>query len=63
MVSVLVDNDLITKEDLYELLQINKYRNLVFHGELETVNRGMMERVKSMTGTLDRILAGTFQTN
>jgi hypothetical protein len=62
LVTALVDNELISKEDLYELLQINKYRNLVFHGELETVNRSMLDRIKNVSSSIDKILDSTLQT-
>jgi hypothetical protein len=55
LVSALFEKGIISKEELYELLQINKYRNLVFHGHLETVNRGMLDRIKSLSNFLDQL--------
>jgi hypothetical protein len=56
VVTALFDHELISREELYELLQINKYRNLVFHGHLETVSEGMLDRIRSICRHLDGII-------
>jgi hypothetical protein len=45
MASTLYENELISREMLYELLQINKYRNLVYHGHLTKVDQAMLDRL------------------
>jgi len=55
MINALFQNELITRNDLNDLLQINKYRNLVFHGHQEQVDKGMLDRVKSAEQIIDRI--------
>jgi hypothetical protein len=47
MASTLYENELISREMLYELLQINKYRNLVYHGHLTKVDQAMLDRLVS----------------
>lgn len=59
MVGSLFEHEMLSKEELYELLQINKYRNLVFHGHLETVNRSMLDRIQNASALLDRTLDNT----
>jgi hypothetical protein len=55
IVSYLVDNDLISKENLYQLLQINKYRNLIFHGHLEKVDKNMVDKIKSIEQAMEKM--------
>jgi len=45
MASTLYENEIISREMLYELLQINKYRNLVYHGHLTKVDQAMLDRL------------------
>ena len=53
LVSSLFENELISKAQLYELLHINKYRNLIFHGNLEKVDKAMVERIKNIRNSID----------
>lgn len=55
MIQSLLQNDLINKNEYYDLLQINKYRNLVFHGHLDNVDKGMVDRVNKATTIIKRI--------
>lgn len=56
MINALYQNELIDRNELNDLLQINKYRNLVFHGHQEQVDKGMLNRVKSAEKIIDRIV-------
>jgi hypothetical protein len=56
LVTAMYENEMITNEVLYELLQINKYRNLVVHGHLDQVDEGMVDRVKKMQTELEMIV-------
>lgn len=55
MVDALYKNELINPNEREELLQINKYRNLVFHGHQDKVDKGMLERVKNAHAVIDKI--------
>jgi hypothetical protein len=55
MVNSLYQNELISRSDLNDLLQINKYRNLVFHGHQEQVDKGMLDRVKEAEKIIENI--------
>lgn len=46
MVDALYQNELISARLRDELLEVNKYRNLVFHGHVSEVDRAMLERVE-----------------
>jgi hypothetical protein len=52
MINALYQNELINHSDLEELLQINKYRNLVFHGHQDKVDAGMLQRVKTVQNSI-----------
>jgi len=45
MIDLLMLSELVSSADGRELLEINKYRNLVFHGHVEEAERGMIDRV------------------
>jgi len=47
MVEALSVNEKIDREFYEELMEINKYRNLVFHGHVTQVNSEMVARTKS----------------
>lgn len=56
MVEALHKNELINADEYEELLQLNKYRNLVFHGHQDKVDEIMLERVKNVHALVDKIL-------
>lgn len=49
------NNELITRELLDALLEISKYRNLVFHGQLHEVDQKLIDRVRSARATLEQV--------
>jgi len=55
MINALYQNELINRNELNDLLQINKYRNLVFHGHQDKVDLGMLDRVKTASAIIDKI--------
>lgn len=55
MIQALLQNELITKNDYADLLQINKFRNLVFHGHVDNVDKGMVDRVKAALKIIENI--------
>ncbi len=55
MVQALLQNELIIKSDYNDLLQINKFRNLVFHGHVDNVDKGMVDRVKDAFKIIEKI--------
>jgi hypothetical protein len=52
MLEALRMNEKIDGDFYNELLEINKYRNLVFHGHVTQVDAGMVQRVKVATQTV-----------
>lgn len=55
MINALYRNELISKSELTELLEINKFRNLVFHGHLDNVDKGMVDKVKKYRDIMTRV--------
>jgi hypothetical protein len=55
MIFALNQNELISGSQLEDLLQINKYRNLVFHGHQDKVDLKMLDRVKSAQSIITEI--------
>lgn len=55
LVKFLFEREVITKEQLYELLQITKYRNLIFHSGLQKVDIGMIDRIRNIRNSLDAL--------
>lgn len=55
MINALNQNELINRNELEDLLQINKYRNLVFHGHQDKVDKGMLDRVKNAHTIINKI--------
>jgi hypothetical protein len=47
MIEALIQNERIDAGFFDELMKINKYRNLVFHGHLEQADQAMVERVRA----------------
>jgi len=56
MIDALLQNELIDREFLNELLEINKYRNLVFHGHVSNADKNMVQRVRTATERLKKFL-------
>lgn len=55
MANALYGNELIRYYELLELLQINKYRNLVFHGHQDKVDSKMLDRVEKAKEIISKI--------
>ncbi len=55
MAESLNKNQLISHNDFLELLKINKYRNLVFHGHLDKVNSDLLTKVINAIKIIDKI--------
>jgi hypothetical protein len=56
MIEALLQNELIDRQFMNELLEINKYRNLVFHGHVGSADQSMVQRVRAATERLRGIL-------
>lgn len=52
MVEALLEHSVINKSDFVKMLEINKYRNLVFHGHQENVDSGILAQLNKMKKTL-----------
>jgi hypothetical protein len=55
MIEALVQNERIDSSFLEELIQINKYRNLVFHGHVDNADRTMVDRVRAATSRIQNL--------
>lgn len=55
MVEALNKNELISYYDFLELLKINKYRNLVFHGHLDKVEADMLAKIQKAEKIIENI--------
>tara|TARA_R110002050_G_scaffold172311_1_gene304587 strand:+ start:2137 stop:2862 length:726 start_codon:yes stop_codon:yes gene_type:complete len=55
MIQALFQNELIDRQNYDDLLQINKFRNLVFHGHVNSVDKGMVDRVQSALNMVRKI--------
>jgi hypothetical protein len=55
MVNALYGNELIRYYELLELLQINKYRNLIFHGHQDKVDSKMLDRIEKAKDVINKI--------
>jgi hypothetical protein len=49
MAARLLENDLVDDEFYNELMQISKYRNLLFHGDMPEADFAMVERIRGAT--------------
>jgi len=56
MINALLLNELIDSEFRNELFEINRYKNLVFHGQVRNINEKLVERVRAATERLEKIL-------
>jgi hypothetical protein len=52
MVTSLYHNEIIDQELLDNLFQINKYRNLVFHGHIKKVDQEMIDKLDNVSGKI-----------
>lgn len=57
MIDALYFSETIDKRSYEELKYINRYRNLVFHGEVDRVDPDMVEMVKNYLETVSNMLA------
>lgn len=55
MVEALLQNEVIDRNFFDELMLINRYRNLVFHGHVEDADEGMIERVRAAASRMERL--------
>jgi hypothetical protein len=55
MVEALLQNEVIDSQFFEELLEINKYRNLVFHGHFEKADKTMIKRVSAAEKKINKI--------
>lgn len=55
MIEALLQNERIDSEFFRELMEINKYRNLVFHGHVDSADRRMVERVIAAASRIDQL--------
>lgn len=55
MANALLQNELLDRQDIDDMLKINKYRNLVFHGHQAKVDKKMLERVRAAQKKIDGI--------
>jgi len=56
MINALLLNELIDSEFRNELFEINRYRNLVFHGQVRNINEKLVQRVRAATERLQKLL-------
>ncbi|MBU0710339.1 hypothetical protein KKA87_00230 [bacterium] len=56
MVDKLYNNEKISRQDHDELMQIIKYRNLVFHGHIDKVDEKMVERIDLIIDKLNNLI-------
>ncbi len=55
MSQALFQNELINEQTINQLLIINKYRNLIFHGHQDKVDVGMIDRIRQVQKVIDLI--------
>ncbi|MCI0350517.1 MAG: hypothetical protein L0Z53_13920 [Acidobacteriales bacterium] len=55
MIEALLQNEKIDREFFEELLEINKYRNLVFHGHIETADPAMVAKVRAASARVQQL--------
>lgn len=58
MANTLLENESVPNDLHAELLQINKYRNLLYHGHVREADTGMVERTMRATGRVKQLNAG-----
>jgi hypothetical protein len=55
MIEALLQNEKIDRAFFEELMEINKYRNLVFHGHIDTADPKMVEGVRRASARLENL--------
>lgn len=55
MAEALLQNEKIDRQFFDELLEINKYRNLVFHGHVDQADATMLQRVRSAIARVEHL--------
>ncbi len=55
MVEALFQNEKIDRGFFEELTEINKYRNLVFHGHVDTADREMVAKVRAASARIEQL--------
>lgn len=55
MIDALLQNEKVERPLFNELLEIGKYRNLVFHGHVAQVRAGMLKRVRAAAGRIEAL--------
>jgi hypothetical protein len=55
MADALYHNELIDNNLLEELLRVNKYRNLVFHGHVSNVDKAMLDKLNKVIDRIENI--------
>ncbi len=58
MIDALFNHEKIDRQFYDELMEINKYRNLVFHGHVDDADKEMVERVRTAFDRMDKIRHG-----
>lgn len=56
MIEALLQNERVESAFCEELIEINKYRNLVFHGHVEEADDAMVERVRAAAARIKELL-------
>jgi hypothetical protein len=55
MVDVIFKNELIDHQFYEDLIEINRYKNLVFHGHVDKADLAMVERVQAAAARIERL--------
>jgi len=55
MVEALYHNELIDQQLFNELMEVNKYRNLVIHGHKTDVDKGMLDKVNNLITKIKKV--------
>lgn len=55
MIEALLQNEKINAEFFEELMKINKYRNLVFHGHVDQADQAMVKRVREAASRMKQL--------
>ena len=55
MIEALLQNEKIDSQFFDELMQLNKYRNLVFHGHVDNADQGMIDRVRNAVARIQQL--------
>lgn len=55
MAEALLQNEVIDRDFFNELMDINKYRNLVFHGHVEQADEGIVRRARAASTRIEQL--------